>query len=98
MNIMFVSVTERTREIGIRKAIGAKNRDILIQFLTESIILKPVRGPDWSGVCIPDILALKNIWQFEFFDYCNTYNTCTFIFDSNRLDFWYLSGNEGCKT
>jgi len=56
MNIMLASVTERTREIGIRRAMGAKRRDIISQFLVETVVLSTVGGA--IGVPVGVMLAV----------------------------------------
>jgi putative ABC transport system permease protein len=56
MNVMLASVTERTREIGIRKSLGATRRDVLLQFLVESTVMSLVGGA--IGVLIAWVLAM----------------------------------------
>ncbi len=56
MNIMYVSVTERIKEIGIRRAVGATRRDILTQFLTESVILSLIGGV--AGLVLSGLIVL----------------------------------------
>jgi putative ABC transport system permease protein len=65
MNIMFVSVKERTREIGIRKAVGAKRRTILLQFLIEAVAVSLLGGVVGVLLSIPVFLLVRTILPAE---------------------------------
>jgi putative ABC transport system permease protein len=96
MNIMFVSVKERTKEIGIRKAVGAKSWEILLQFLMEAIVICIIGGV--IGVLLSiGVTHLLNQFFVAYMDWSTVVNAiliCAFV----GILFGYLPSNRAAKS
>ncbi len=102
MNIMLVSVTERTREIGLRKALGARKLDILVQFLTESVLLSMIGGLigiglGWAISLVVSWIAIQSGTQLDISVTLNSVLLATLFSAAVGIFFGYYPANRAAS-
>ena len=102
MNIMLVSVTERTREIGLRKALGARKKDILLQFLTESVLLSMIGGAigiafGWAISLIVNQIAVQSGTPLDISVTINSVLLATIFSAAVGIFFGYYPANRAAS-